>query len=125
MRIIFAVFLVLHGIAHLVGFFNQWKIVEMEDMPYKTTIFFGRFDLGDIGIRIVGVFWLAGAILFIISAYGLFTISPWWQNSALYITLFSTLLCVTGLPDAKVGLVVNVVIIPIIIYAKNIGILNG
>ena len=55
MRLFFAVFLLMHGIAHLVGFVVPWKLAEMEDAPYKTTIFLDKIDLGDTGIRINGV----------------------------------------------------------------------
>ena len=37
-------FFIAHGIAHLVGTFIYWKIMPgTQDVPYKTTLFFGYF----------------------------------------------------------------------------------
>jgi hypothetical protein len=69
MRIIFSIFLFLHGIAHLVGFLVPWQIVKMDDMPYKTTLFLDKINIGDISIRIIGIIWLLIALahLFFVS----------------------------------------------------------
>lgn len=53
-EIALAGFLLLHGVAHLVGFAVPWRLVRSEEVPYKTTILSGTVDVGDVGIRILG-----------------------------------------------------------------------
>ena len=48
-----ASFLLAHGVAHLVGFVSSWKLATLAELPYKTTVFSGRVDVGDAGIRVV------------------------------------------------------------------------
>ena len=49
-RLAFAIFLALHGIAHGVGFASSWRLGEFEDAPRDTTVLGGRFDVGTAGI---------------------------------------------------------------------------
>jgi hypothetical protein len=49
MRVAFALFIALHGLAHLPGFMASWQIVHLEALPYKTTVFAGHVDLGHAG----------------------------------------------------------------------------
>ena len=50
MRFGLAFLLVAHGVAHLVGFVSSWKLATLAELPYKTTVFSGRVDVGDAGI---------------------------------------------------------------------------
>jgi hypothetical protein len=47
MRFVLAFFLLAHGVAHLVGFVSSWKLATLAELPYKTTVFSGRVDVGD------------------------------------------------------------------------------
>ena len=110
MRFFVAAFLVAHGFAHLVGFVSAWRLVALKDLPYKTTILGGRLDVDDAGMRVMGLFWFAAAIAF---AFAAFAVAAQWP-SAIRLTGFviagSTLLCVISLPEARLGLGVNVVL---------------
>ena len=68
MRFVLAFFLLAHGVAHLVGFVSSWKLATLAELPYKTTVFSGRIDVGDAGIRVLGVLWLLTALAFLIAA---------------------------------------------------------
>ena len=57
-------FLILHGFAHLVGFMVPFRIGNLEEPSYKTTLLGGRLNVGDTGIRVIGFLWLVGAIAF-------------------------------------------------------------
>lgn len=109
--VIFAIFLLMHGVAHLVGFVVPWRITTLKEMPYKTTILVDAIDVGDNGIRAVGILWLTGALAFVASAVGLFTLQSWWQSVTVASAAFSFFLCIVGLPDSRIGLFVNMVIL--------------
>jgi hypothetical protein len=107
MRIVFAIYLFIHGFSHLVGFIVPWKIAKLKDAPFTTQILAGAFDIGNTGIRIVGIFWLATAISFIILGLLVITQPTNWTKPVLFTTVFSILLCIIGLPDSKIGLIAN------------------
>src|SRR3989304_1591381 len=70
--------LLAHGLIHLIGFVVPWKIAAPEGFSYKTTILAGRLDLGDGGIRFVGVLWLLATVVFVLAAVGLWTEQSGW-----------------------------------------------
>ena len=106
LRKLFAVFLALHGLAHLVGITRAWTSDK-----YTTELFDARVDLGTVGGRIDSVIWLLGAAAFVIAAILI------WQRSAgairvlFGVTAFSTLLCITAPRNNVVGLVINVILL--------------
>ena len=107
MRFVLAFVLVAHGIAHLVGFISSWRLATLAELPYKTTIFSGRLDVGDAGIRVIGVLWLLAALAFLVGPIAVTTEAS-WAGRFLFVAVFaSTLLCVAGWPDARIGLAVN------------------
>ena len=62
MRVLIAFVLAAHGIAHGVGFAVNWHVISTPELPFSTTVFGGRWDIGVEGIRLVGLLWLvAGA----------------------------------------------------------------
>ena len=82
-----AVFLVLHGLIHLMGFAVSWQLATMQELAYRTTIFDGAFDVGDAGARVLGIAWLLAA------------------------AVFSLVVCAAGLPDAFRGLYIDVALV--------------
>ena len=64
MRFVLAILLVAHGVAHLVGVVSSWKLAVLPELPYKTVVLSGRVDVGDAGIRVMGVLWLLAALAF-------------------------------------------------------------
>jgi hypothetical protein len=63
-----AVALALHAIAHLPGFVTAWRLAELQDLPYGTVVLNGTLDVGEPGIRVVGLLWLVGSAAFVASA---------------------------------------------------------
>ena len=123
MKIALVLFLVAHGFAHLVGFVVPWRISQMEEMPYKTTVLNGSLNLGHIGIRIYGLCWLVLALAFFILAVTIFFYQTWWQTASNYSASISLILCLIGWPDARIGVVINFLIIILIPYVFKIGLL--
>ncbi len=115
--ILFGVFLVGHGLIHIMGFITQWKIATIDGLAYRTTILGGHIDLGTIGIRIEGLFWLPAIIGFAAGAIGLVRHRPWWRPVILVTTLFSLVICILGWPQAQAGVYVNIGILAILAVA--------
>ena len=111
MRLALAALMILHGIAHLVGFAGSWHVGEL---PYKTTVLGGRVDLGDAGIRATGVLWLAAAVAFVIVGMGTALNYSWWARATMYVALASLALTIIEFPAAKLGLVVNLGILAVL-----------
>ena len=77
MRIVVAVLLIIHGVAHLPGFVVPWRLAAPKEMPYKTTLFAGLVNAGDVGIRVVGILWLVAAIALAACGVGVLAIVVW------------------------------------------------
>lgn len=97
-----------HGVAHLVGFVVPWKLGSFAETPYHTTILSGRIDLGDAGIRVMGLAWLAAGIACAVAAFGFVVEGRWALRFAGLIVLTSSTLCVALWPQARPGLMANV-----------------
>lgn len=120
-RIAVGLYLVVHGFAHLVGFVVPWKIATLEEEPYKTTLICGTIEVGDVGIRIVGFLWLAVAVAFFAAALGSFMLQAWWRPLTFYLSIVSLILCILGLPGAKIGILANVVIFAYLLASEKLG----
>jgi hypothetical protein len=124
MRFIVGLVFIVHGFAHTVGFVVPWKIASLDEAPYKTTVLGGRLDLGHGGIRFVGILWLLAALAFF--GAGALVIGRFevWQPFTLSTTVFSLLLCFMGLPDSRLGIPINIVILVFILAGGALGWLN-
>lgn len=121
MKLLLAILFVTHGFAHLVGFVIPWRIATMEEMPYKTSILKGKINLGNTGIRIYGLFWLLLALAFFAIAAVLLFHQDWWTSASLYVAIVSLFFCILGWPDARIGVVVNLLIIFVIPTVVRLG----
>ena len=120
MRYLLAVLMLVHGGAHLPGFLSEWRLAKLEGIPYRTTILAGRVDLGDSGIRVVGALWLAAAIAFWVAGVAAFGNWPGWIPAAIGITLGSLLLSLVELPEARIGVAVNLAILAGLLVANRL-----
>lgn len=111
MKILFAVVIIIHAVAHLVGFVVPWKIAKLEEMPYKTTVLGGKYNVGDKWIRVIGLFWLTASILFFAAVAGIILELQWWKSFVVGASVFSFILSIIGLPDSRIGLWFNVLLI--------------
>jgi hypothetical protein len=118
MRIAVGIYLLIHGFCHFVGFLVPWKIITTKEEPYKTTLLAGAFDVGDVGIRVVGVLWLLAGLAIIVAGVGAFVSWAPWRSAALGLTLGSMVLCVFGLPGAKIGILANLLLLAFLAAAK-------
>jgi hypothetical protein len=104
-----ALLLGLHGVAHLVGFVAAFGL--REDVVHSTTLLFGRVDIGEAGSRAMGVLWLAVAVAFVVAGAATWARTAWWPPLTLSVAAVSSLLCLLALPEARIGLPVNALIV--------------
>ena len=119
-RIILSIVLLIHGLIHLLGFIVPWRLAEIKDLQYKTTVLAGKIDMGESGMKIIGILWLLTALAYVITVFGIFTLAPWWQTFTLWVTVVSLLITVLGIPDSVFGAVINVLIILYLLFAQKI-----
>ena len=121
MRYVLTILFLAHGVAHLPGFLTSWRLASLEGMAYKTTLLAGSVDVGDVGIRIVGVLWLLVAIGFVVAAVGTALATSWWGTLTAVVASFSFVLSALEWPEAKVGVVVNLAILAYLGIAPRVG----
>src|SRR5215217_8220671 len=103
MRIALAVLMTFHGLAHLPGFAGSWRLATFPDLPYHTRLLDGRIDVGDGGMRLVGILWLLTALGFVVAAAAAARNEGWWAGAAFVVTLLSLALCALEWPATRVG----------------------
>src|SRR4051812_42558235 len=121
MRLFMAIVMILHGFAHLPGFLVPWRVTVVKAMPYRTTLLAGRIDVGDLGIRIVGALWLATLAAYVATGVGAIAGAPWWSAAAAVTTVLSLLLGLMSMPEARVGVVLDVVLLVVLAMAGPLG----
>jgi hypothetical protein len=102
-----AVFLAAHGLAHLVGFVGSWRLAELADSPYTTSILNG--------IRILGLLWIVAAGGFAVAAVAVWRRGLGAGPVLAAAALFSLAVCLAGLPAAGVGLAIDAAILAMLI----------
>lgn len=122
MRIVLAVLMALHGVAHLVGFVVPLRLAAAPaGVAYKTTVLAGRLDLGDAGIRAVGVLWLLLAVAFSVAAAGAVMSRSSWVPTAIGVAVASLVLSLVAWADSRIGVPVNLVIMAALMLGPRHG----
>src|SRR5687767_14447444 len=109
MRLFLATFMILHGFAHMVGFVGALGLSSQ--IPYKTTIMSGRVEVGAIGMRLMGVLWLLAALAFVFVGLAAWAKQSWWMEASIGLAAASLMLCIAELPDARIGMAINTILI--------------
>ncbi len=124
LTIIGSIVLVLHGLVHLMGAVAYMKLAEIKQLPYKTTVLGGRWDLGLRGTTVYGALWAVAAIGFIVAALALLASWiagwNWWQPVLLGVTLISLVLTSLDWDVAYSGVIVNIAILAILLLGPHI-----
>jgi hypothetical protein len=103
--------LALHGLIHLMGAAAYLRLTEVQGLPYKTTVFDGRWNLGEPGTAFFGGLWGVAALGFGLAVIGMVLKRSWWQLLLLASTLLSLVLGAMDWEVAKMGVAVNLVIL--------------
>jgi hypothetical protein len=104
-----AIFLLLHGMAHLVGFMTPWGIAG--GAPVQSSLLAGRISIGIVQMKALGIFWLGGATAFTIAALGVWHQASWWPSFLFGTAIASLVLCILSYPQSKVGIPINLALI--------------
>ena len=122
MQLALSLLLLAHGVAHLPGFLVAWGLASFPDLPYRTTVF-GTVDLGAVGVRLVGLGWLAAAGVFVALAAAV-ALRVEVPLVVLPLALgFSALLCAAGWPEARFGFVANAAIAAMLVAGERYGVI--
>lgn len=114
LTIIASFVLIMHGLIHLMGTAAYLKLAEIKELPYKTTVLGGRWDLGASGIAVYGALWAVAAVGFTVTAVALIAGWSWWQPVLLGVTLFSLMLTALDWGVAYAGVIINIVILAVV-----------
>jgi hypothetical protein len=111
-----AVLVALHGVIHLIGFASLSRIATLEGFAYRTTVLGGVMDIGDGGVRLIGLVWLALTFGFLAVGYAVWRGKPWAVGLTGVFAVVSLIVCVAGLPKTAAGAAINVVILATVSY---------
>ena len=100
MYIALAALIALHGLAHMVGFAAPFGYMK-NPPPILTSS----------NAKILGIFWIAAAVIFVAGAIGLIRKEAWWTPVTLVGCVLSIALTAAFLPYAKIGLLVDVALV--------------
>lgn len=92
LSIVLVVFIALHGLIHLMGFVAYWPLAKISELPYKTNLLAGRWEVGAGGMRLFSLAWLLAALAFLVAAAALVFGRPVWAPLLLVAVLFSLIL---------------------------------
>jgi len=120
MRFLLAFALLVHGIAHGVGFAVPWRLVASPTAAYTTSLLDGRIAAGELGIKIVGLLWLAVGLGFVIAASGVAVRAAWSPSVVATLAAASLALSVLGLPDSRLGIPINLaLLLGLVVHLKT------
>ena len=87
---------------------------------YLNDILSGKADLGDTGIRIIGLLWLLAALAFVFTGIAVILQLSIWYVFTMIISIYSFILCIIGWPDSRNGVFINLVIIIFLIVGSRL-----
>jgi hypothetical protein len=114
LTILFTLFAALHGLVHLAGLVAYWPLAAISNLPYKTTLLGGRWEVGAGGMRLFSLLWLLAAVLYLVAVLGLALGKPWWAPWMLAATLFSLVLCLLDWSAAWRGALIDLFLLLIL-----------
>jgi len=120
-RLLLVLLLAGHGLAHLPGFLVPWRLANLPELPYRTTLLAGRLDVGEAGVRAVGLIWLLLALAFVILGVGVHLRSPWVVQGVTGAVAVSVVLSLLAWPEARVGVPANLLILGVLFLALRFG----
>jgi len=119
MYIVVAALIMLHGLAHMVGFAAPWGYLK-NPLPMDS-LFVNRLAITNSGMKVLGIFWFIAAFIFVAAAVGVIRRESWWAPVTLVACLLSIALTFSFLPYAKFGLLFNVALLAFLYVNRGHG----
>jgi hypothetical protein len=118
-RLALAAFLVLHGVAHLVGAVGAFTAAEEGS---SVEYLFGAWTISDpMLLRLVGAAWVAAAVGYAVVAWGIAARTRWGISALVGVTAFSLVLSVAALGAAWIGVLIDVAILVTVAITRGRG----
>ncbi len=106
LRIVFSIFVIIHGLIHLIGFVREVNIPMTKKLLVKAMIPISALDS-----KVLGVLWLIGGLAMIVSTISFLIGKHWWWIIATIALVLSQSLIILYWSDAKYGSLVNLIIL--------------
>lgn len=106
MRILLLILLLLHGLIHLIGFVHEFQLANVRQLRGKLSV-----PVGSIGLKVLGVLWLATTVLFLLGAVQVLRSQENWSILVLIAIALSQLLILLYWKDAKAGMAANILLL--------------
>jgi hypothetical protein len=103
--------LLVHAVAHLVGFVGPWRLMDLEGVTFQSSLFDGRLQVSGRTMRGLGLVWLGLACGFFAVAFARMLGAGWWNEAATALALASLVMCAVNWPAARLGAVANLVVL--------------
>src|SRR5690606_23705200 len=110
LRIIFTMFLISHGLLHLIGFAKEWQVTSL---PLSRKILVLTANPS----RMAGVLWLTACLLFVGAGLSFLMRRDWFWVPAAAGVLVSQILIVIYWNDFKYGTWINVLLVFAVLYS--------
>lgn len=111
-----AAFLVLHGIAHLVG---AQAAIEAAGTGSTAPYLFGLWAAGGPALPMLAIGWVAGAAGFVVAAAWMWARRPHWWEAVVAVTILSLVLSALALPQAAAGVVIDLVLLAVALMVRR------
>lgn len=116
---VFAVFVVLHGLVHVIGFTVPWGLGGLRGSEYSTRILNHSLEVGDTAVKGIGLVWLATAIALVVVGVWLWRGHPRALRTTIALLLGSAVLCTINLPGSAMGLAIDVVLLALLAVGSD------
>lgn len=104
MRILVAIFLVIHALIHVLGFLKAFKIIEINSLSLSIS-------------KTFGICWLIAVILFLITTFLLLFKSNYWWLFGMLSVVVSQIIIAFFWNEAKFGTILNLIILLACMFA--------
>lgn len=111
MNLFFLLFILFHGLIHVIGFLHAYRIAEISQLTIEIS-------------KPIGTIWLLTALLFVLVAFLWFFQIEWWWIPAFICIFSSQVLIILTWQDSKFGTIPNVIILVIAILAMAVWLFN-
>jgi hypothetical protein len=102
MHTLIALLLLIHGVAHVVGFVAAFRLMP-DTVAHVTTLLGGLISIGEPATQVLGILWLVVALAFAVAAVGALVRADRWPAFTGAAAIASLVMCLLFWPEARIG----------------------